>query len=201
MSARGWWLPKGEPTADGSPTTSACFGPRCPMTACGFGDGSESLWAASQRPHSCHTRTRSGLAARWRPSNECGLGFVQGRDELRVPYPQRTRIWQGDAADSWVSPARCEFGKERSGGATKERSGGAPEAVRRGSRRPPGLPRRPARPRLPPGLSPDPHQWRKWRRPVKTIARWWRSAISIAISSRIEPPGWMIAVTPATAAA
>ena len=38
------------------------------------------------------------------------------------------------------------------------------------------------------------------RRPVNTIARWWRSATSIAISSRIEPPGWMIAVTPALAA-
>ena len=36
--------------------------------------------------------------------------------------------------------------------------------------------------------------------PVKTMARWWRSATSIAISSRIEPPGWMIAVTPAWAA-
>ena len=33
------------------------------------------------------------------------------------------------------------------------------------------------------------------------MARWWRSATSIAISSRIEPPGWMIAVTPAPAAA
>ena len=43
-------------------------------------------------------------------------------------------------------------------------------------------------------------QWRKWRRPVKTIARWCRSATSMAISSRIEPPGWMIAVTPAWAA-
>ena len=37
-------------------------------------------------------------------------------------------------------------------------------------------------------------------RPVNTIARWCRSATSIAISSRIEPPGWMIAVTPALAA-
>ena len=44
-------------------------------------------------------------------------------------------------------------------------------------------------------------QCRKCRRPVKTIARWWRSATSMAISSRIEPPGWMIAVTPADAAA
>ena len=43
-------------------------------------------------------------------------------------------------------------------------------------------------------------QWRKWRRPVNTIARWWRSATSIAISSRIDPPGWMIAVIPALAA-
>ena len=56
-----------------------------------------------------------------------------------------------------------------------------------------------------PKLAPRPadrraHQCRKWRRPVKTIARWWRSATSIAISSRIEPPGWMIAVTPALAA-
>ena len=41
----------------------------------------------------------------------------------------------------------------------------------------------------------------KWRRPVKTMAMWWRSATSMAISSRIEPPGWMIAVTPAPAAA
>ena len=40
----------------------------------------------------------------------------------------------------------------------------------------------------------------KWRRPVKTIAMWWRSATSIAISSRMLPPGWMIAVTPACAA-
>ena len=44
-------------------------------------------------------------------------------------------------------------------------------------------------------------QWLKWRRPVKTMAMWCRSATSIAISSRIEPPGWMIAVTPAWAAA
>ena len=44
------------------------------------------------------------------------------------------------------------------------------------------------------------HQWRKCRRPVKTMAMWWRSATSIAISSRMEPPGWMIAVTPAWAA-
>ncbi len=48
-------------------------------------------------------------------------------------------------------------------------------------------------------LVPD-HQWRKWRRPVKTIAMWCRSATSIAISSLIEPPGWMMAVTPRSAA-
>ena len=42
---------------------------------------------------------------------------------------------------------------------------------------------------------PAAHQCRKCRVPVKTIARWWRSATSIAISSRIEPPGWTIAVT------
>src|SRR4029079_10069809 len=44
------------------------------------------------------------------------------------------------------------------------------------------------------------YQCRKCRLPVNTMARWWRSATSIAISSRIEPPGWMIAVTPAAAA-
>ena len=44
------------------------------------------------------------------------------------------------------------------------------------------------------------HQCRKCRFPVNTIAMWWRSATSIAISSRIEPPGWTIAVIPAWAA-
>ena len=39
-------------------------------------------------------------------------------------------------------------------------------------------------------------QWLKCRLPVNTIARWCRSATSIAISSRMEPPGWMIAVMP-----
>ena len=34
-----------------------------------------------------------------------------------------------------------------------------------------------------------PRQWRKWRRPVKTIARWWRSATSMAISSRTRAAG------------
>src|SRR5207248_1703148 len=37
-------------------------------------------------------------------------------------------------------------------------------------------------------------------RPVKSIAIRWRFAVSIIIWSRIEPPGWMIAVTPARAA-
>ena len=43
-------------------------------------------------------------------------------------------------------------------------------------------------------------QWRKWRLPVKTMAMWCRSATSIAISSRLEPPGWMTADTPRSAA-
>ena len=50
------------------------------------------------------------------------------------------------------------------------------------------------------GPAAEPPQWRKWRRPVKTMARWWRSAISMAISSRTLPPGWMMAVTPRSAA-
>ena len=37
--------------------------------------------------------------------------------------------------------------------------------------------------------------------PVKTIARPFSSAASITSLSRIEPPGWMIAVAPASAAA
>ena len=45
-----------------------------------------------------------------------------------------------------------------------------------------------------------PCQRRKCRRPVKTMAMWCRSATSIAISSRLEPPGWMIAVMPRSAA-
>ncbi len=44
------------------------------------------------------------------------------------------------------------------------------------------------------------HQCLKCRLPVNTIARWCRSATSIAISSRTDPPGWMMAVTPACAA-
>ena len=57
-------------------------------------------------------------------------------------------------------------------------------------------------PRLPRTVREQPaaRQCRKCRVPVKTIARWWRSATSIAISSRIEPPGWTIAVIPAWAA-
>ena len=44
-------------------------------------------------------------------------------------------------------------------------------------------------------------QWRKWRIPVKTMARPASSAAAITSSSRIEPPGWMTAVAPAAAAA
>ena len=36
-------------------------------------------------------------------------------------------------------------------------------------------------------------QWRKWRRPVKTIVTPAASAASTTSSSRSEPPGWMIA--------
>ena len=44
-------------------------------------------------------------------------------------------------------------------------------------------------------------QCRKWRMPVKTMARPFSSAASITSLSRIEPPGWMTAVAPASAAA
>ena len=44
-------------------------------------------------------------------------------------------------------------------------------------------------------------QCRKWRMPVKTMARPRSSAAAITSSSRIEPPGWMTAVAPASAAA
>ena len=40
------------------------------------------------------------------------------------------------------------------------------------------------------------HQWRKWRRPVKTIATPASSAAAMTSSSRIEPPGWTTPVTP-----
>src|SRR5262249_7599490 len=40
------------------------------------------------------------------------------------------------------------------------------------------------------------HQWRKCRRPVKTIATPAFSAASMTSPSRREPPGWTIAVTP-----
>src|SRR6266849_4924509 len=43
-------------------------------------------------------------------------------------------------------------------------------------------------------------QWRKWRTPVKTIARPCWSAAAITSSSRAEPPGCAIAVAPASAA-
>ena len=39
-------------------------------------------------------------------------------------------------------------------------------------------------------------QWRKWRSPVKTMARPCSSAAAMASSSRTEPPGWMTAATP-----
>jgi glutamate dehydrogenase len=45
------------------------------------------------------------------------------------------------------------------------------------------------------------YQWRKWRTPVKTIARPASSAAAITSLSRIEPPGWITAVAPAAAAA
>src|SRR5207248_3802022 len=44
------------------------------------------------------------------------------------------------------------------------------------------------------------HQCLKCRRPVNSIAMWFLFAVSIIIASRSEPPGWMIAVTPARAA-
>ena len=44
-------------------------------------------------------------------------------------------------------------------------------------------------------------QWRKWRSPVKTMAMPCSSAASITSASRIEPPGWTTASTPASAAA
>ncbi len=43
-------------------------------------------------------------------------------------------------------------------------------------------------------------QWRKWRRPVKTMARSCSSQASTVSSSRFDPPGWIRAVTPARAA-
>ena len=45
------------------------------------------------------------------------------------------------------------------------------------------------------------HQWRKCRSPVNTIASPSSSARSMIFSSRIPPPGWMTAATPASAAA
>src|SRR5581483_9941722 len=46
----------------------------------------------------------------------------------------------------------------------------------------------------------DVAQWRKWRRPVNTIATPAASIASTTAGSRIEPPGWMIAVIPASIA-
>src|SRR3546814_15746326 len=45
------------------------------------------------------------------------------------------------------------------------------------------------------------YQWRKWRIPVNTMARPAWSAAAITSSSRREPPGWITAVAPASAAA
>ena len=44
------------------------------------------------------------------------------------------------------------------------------------------------------------HQWRKWRRPVKTIAAPASSQAATTSSSRFEPPGWINAVAPASIA-
>ena len=44
-------------------------------------------------------------------------------------------------------------------------------------------------------------QCRKWRMPVKTMARPASSAAAITSSSRSDPPGWITAVAPASAAA
>ena len=40
-------------------------------------------------------------------------------------------------------------------------------------------------------------QWRKWRRPVTTMAAPAASTAATTSSSRFEPPGWMTALTPA----
>src|SRR5205823_242748 len=45
------------------------------------------------------------------------------------------------------------------------------------------------------------HQCRKWRAPVKTITTPYRLQTAMASASRREPPGWMIAFTPAAASA
>ena len=47
---------------------------------------------------------------------------------------------------------------------------------------------------------PDAHQWRKWRSPVRTMARPCSSAAATTSSSRIDPPGWMTTVAPASTA-
>ena len=49
----------------------------------------------------------------------------------------------------------------------------------------------------------DPHrlvEWRKWRRPVNTIATPAASQAATTSASRFEPPGWMSAVAPASIA-
>src|SRR4051794_34443250 len=52
----------------------------------------------------------------------------------------------------------------------------------------------------PPRAGEDLLQWRKWRIPVNTIAKPASSAAAITSSSRIEPPGWITAVAPASTA-
>ncbi len=44
-------------------------------------------------------------------------------------------------------------------------------------------------------------QWRKWRRPVKTMATPASSQAATTSASRFEPPGWITAVAPASIAA
>ena len=62
-------------------------------------------------------------------------------------------------------------------------------------RQPPGSSRLAVRRRVPL------HQCRKCRTPVKTMAMPCSSAAAITSSSRIEPPGWITAVAPASTAA
>ncbi len=46
-----------------------------------------------------------------------------------------------------------------------------------------------------------PAQWRKWRRPVKTIDAPASSQAAMTSPSRFDPPGWISAVAPAPIAA
>ena len=123
-----------------------------------------------------------------------------GPQWLEVPHPLAAeRLFVlAPLADLAARPRAAGLGRQRGGGA-----GARPRRAK--VRRPsgswaPGTPawqrwRGPSEPAGAPRT-----QWRKWRRPVKTMARWCRSAISMAISSRTLPPGWMMAVTPRSAA-